>query len=53
MNGWFYHDVVYDPATGMVIDPMQTGSIEGIPFQQWIGNYFGGDASLFNFGPTP
>ena len=53
VNGWFYHDVVYDPATGMVIDPMRTGSTEGIPFQQWIDNYFGGDASLFNFGPMP
>ena len=53
-NGWFYHDVLYDPATNMLKDPMR-GYAVWTNLQTWLTEweYYESLRRLFSFGPGP
>jgi hypothetical protein len=38
-KGWNYHDVLYDPDTNSVRDPMSFGTSDPVPFDRWAREF--------------
>jgi hypothetical protein len=53
-NGWYYHDVLYNPVTDMLVDPMRNYPV-WVSRPDWLASwaYFRSAPWLFKFGPAP